>query len=1065
MTAAEFLVIIRKKPLSISNLENQFNGQPGAARGLLVRQRLRSNHSGVSEVIGTILILLITVILFSTIVVWVFTLPTPRAGINVSFEGDLSGNYVGGIWQGASVNLVHLGGGDLNEGGTRVYLTIDADTEVLKTRGTFFDGMSLKTYGVEDPDGVWRIGADWSYLNETIPQGADVSVLVVDLDKGIVLWTENLSGIGGEDAPVFLDKWFDSDTSTANRDPISPGDLFTVFAHVIDVDDDLNPASVWAYLTFGTSGVPLGYIQLLDDGGSGDQVANDGVFTRQLPYTAQQNWDGGIIILNATDTGGRESATRLILRVGLPTGGGGFFPFGGTWNSTLGGIGQGDSGPNGDQGWNIYNATGLPSAGDPAGSPTRVFAPGETVYVIVRATTIHNAANINSFLLRDAAGFTLYPPTKEFDSRDPAKNDPAFTQTATSPFFEYQYSFAAPASNGTYTVELTLKDNAGNAFLFGTDSIWVSTGGSPPLYPRLVTYRDPNRDGDLSDLEEWNTFNTTDPLFIRIFVQDRDNDLVGCGIWFPPPICPLQVNINAGDVEVLDYYGAAPVKRTPGSKPVSLIALHPYDTGAEHSYLLYINLLRRDQDPWLPGPNFYTLRIRHIADFGLGGTTAESYTMMSTQIQVVAPLSIIDIVASTEQGTGDDDRGVYWYESSFGWQEHEIDLLPKDSKKPLAMATGDLNGDSKIDVVIGLDAKEVTNIVAYFNLDYGRTWRREFINQFAGDDNYRAESLAIGDLDGDGDGELIAGVKDAGGLGVGVIVFWNDGLWTGQQLQYSESGGPPPMQSVAVGDINNDGRADVISGDDSGIVNYYCNNVRGGFLPGADTPCPGKASLGPPGAASAFNQGVKVGDAAGIEHNSLRLGRMEGLEAADPTLDIVVSNGANLIIYRTRVVGVTATFIRYDVVEVGTPITRNILSFDVGDMNNDGRLDIVAAIDPSGEDPGVYRLRNGGMNPGPPPTFNPWLTEVLPHTTIDPDEMRIARLGKIKDIALGDTDNDGDLDIVFIGDSEMPQLNNVWHLENRGDEAASYVETNVYTDGFFKRKEKAFSVEMAFIDL
>ena len=260
------------------------------------------------------------------------------------------------------------------------------------------------------------------------------------------------------------------------------------------------------------------------------------------------------------------------------------------------------------------------------------------------------------------------------------------------------------------------------------------------------------------------------------------------------------------------------------------------------------------------------------------------------------------------------------------------------------MATGDLNGDSKIDVVIGLDSKEVTNIVAYFNLDYGRTWRREFINQFAGDDNYRAESLAIGDLDGDVQRPSFQNTKTPTPRPPASLTPATSSPSPGQQLQYSESGGPPPIQSVAIGDINNDGRPDIVAGDDDGIVNYYCNNVRGGFLPGADTPCPGKASLAPPGAASAFNQGVKVGQASGIEHNSLRLGRMEGLEAADPTLDIVVSNNQDLIIYQTRVVGVTATFIPYDLVQVGTPITRNVFSLAVGDMNNDGRLDIVVAF-------------------------------------------------------------------------------------------------------------------------
>ncbi|MFQ5871466.1 MAG: FG-GAP-like repeat-containing protein, partial [Candidatus Geothermarchaeales archaeon] len=790
----------------------------------------------------------------------------------------------------------------------------------------------------------------------------------------------------------------------------------------------------------------------------------DGIFSRALTTKTEKSWDGGIIIFNATDLDGHSSSTRLVLQVGRGSGSTETFS-GSTWNSTLGGIGQGDSGPEGDYGYNIYDEAGLPTPTNPGGTPQRIFLPGETVYVIARSTMIQNLENINSFILRDSSGLKLYPPTKEFDSRDVTKTDPAFNQTATYPYFEYQYQFTAPILIGSYSVEFTLKDNAGHASFFATDMIWVSTNGTAAAYPKILTYRDPNGDGDLSDLVAETAFNSTENVYVRAFFQDLDLDAGTCTPWFPTSTCPVYVNDNAGDVEVLDYYGALQVKKRPGNSPVSKISTFAYDQGTEKSYVFYINLLKREQDPWIPGTNFYTLRIRSISDSGYGSTTAEGYQMLSTQIEVTAPMSTIDIVGSTEQGTGDDDRGVYWYQNTFYWQEHPIDLLPKDVKKPLAMATGDLNGDTKIDVVIGLDAKEVTNIVAYLNLDYGTNWRREFINQFQGDDNYRAESLAIGDLDGDGDGDLIAGIRDTGGAGVGVIVFWNDGVWSTQVLQYSQSGNVPPVRSLAIGDINNDGRPDIVAGDKDGRVDYYCNNVRGSFLAGSTVPCPLKTSLEPPGDADSFSQGVEVGKAFEILHNSLRLGKMEGMSETDDTLDIVVSNDKDLIIYRTSVTNGVATFTRYDVLQTGDTIDRRIQSLAVGDMSNDGMIDIVVGVDSPGKTSGVYRLRNMGMTSGSNPTFNPWESKLLPHTTTNPKDGKIADLGKVKDLALGDTDADGDLDIVFISDVEDEFLNNMWHLENVGDDPTAYVETNVFTDGWFERREKAFAVELDFIDL
>ena len=284
---------------------------------MLLRKRL--DHRGVSEVIGTILILLITVIIFSSITLWVHTLPAPTAREDISFDGHLAGNYSAGSWNGAYVNLNHVGGGDLHEGSTRIYLTIDSTTEVLKTRGTFFDGFNVKEYGVEGSDTTWNIGETWSYLNESIPEDAQVSVIVVDLERGVILWQKALLGVNESRRPIFLDKWVDSDPSTATRDPVKVNDTFALYAKVVDPDSDLNAQSVWAYLTFGPLG-PLGYTQLLDNGNAtvGDKVAGDGIFSRSLAYPANASWDGGIIILNATDMEGNEMASRLILQIARP---------------------------------------------------------------------------------------------------------------------------------------------------------------------------------------------------------------------------------------------------------------------------------------------------------------------------------------------------------------------------------------------------------------------------------------------------------------------------------------------------------------------------------------------------------------------------------------------------------------------------------------------------------------------------------------------------------------------------------------------------------------------------
>lgn len=272
--------------------------------GLPVHRRRRLDHSGVSEVVGTILILLITVIIFSSITLWVHTLPAPTSREAVSFDGHLAGSYI---------NLYHLGGADLHEGGTRIYLTIDNTTEVLETRGTFCDGFGCREYGVEGSDATWNIGERWSLQSGSIPEDAQVSVMIVDIERGLVLWAKPLLGVNDSMRPVFLDKWVDSDDSTTTRDPVKVNDTFALYAKVVDPDSDLNAQSVWAYLTFLS--IP---VQLVDDGTLGDRKPGDGIFSHSLNYKAAQSWDGGIIILNATDMEGNEMGSRLILQIAQP---------------------------------------------------------------------------------------------------------------------------------------------------------------------------------------------------------------------------------------------------------------------------------------------------------------------------------------------------------------------------------------------------------------------------------------------------------------------------------------------------------------------------------------------------------------------------------------------------------------------------------------------------------------------------------------------------------------------------------------------------------------------------
>ena len=72
---------------------------------------LHDDESGVSEVIGTIMILGITVVLFSTIILWVTSIPTPTTQTRLDMESTLNPVYnAGGTEIAVNVTIRHLGG-------------------------------------------------------------------------------------------------------------------------------------------------------------------------------------------------------------------------------------------------------------------------------------------------------------------------------------------------------------------------------------------------------------------------------------------------------------------------------------------------------------------------------------------------------------------------------------------------------------------------------------------------------------------------------------------------------------------------------------------------------------------------------------------------------------------------------------------------------------------------------------------------------------------------------------------------------------------------------------------
>jgi len=297
---------------------------------------LREDESGISEVIGTILILAMTVVLFSTIIIWVSSIPTPVSQGRLDIASQMNPMYNGaGSEIGVNVTLTHQGGEALYPVPTIIYVISQRGTNPPQTDTVIlhrFNGFLVTPSGLLDgTDSVWDIGERWEYKSFSLRSSDQITIIIVDNLKSIVLWTGPMNAPAGTRPPVFVDKWTDGILATEQIDPVQATQGFYIFAKVTDPDGDLNVNSVYVTITawYGSGTACAAPQQMLDNGVSPDRIAGDRIFSyggtacTKPPYPAL-SWAGSILLLNATDLQGHKTTTRLVLGVVAPlTGGGG----------------------------------------------------------------------------------------------------------------------------------------------------------------------------------------------------------------------------------------------------------------------------------------------------------------------------------------------------------------------------------------------------------------------------------------------------------------------------------------------------------------------------------------------------------------------------------------------------------------------------------------------------------------------------------------------------------------------------------------------------------------------
>ncbi len=298
--------------------------------------------------------------------------------------------------------------------------------------------------------------------------------------------------------------------------------------------------------------------------------------------------------------------------------------------------------------------------------------------------------------------------------------------------------------------------------------------------------------------------------------------------------------------------------------------------------------------------------------------------------------------------------------------------ISADAHPTLSVALGDVDGDGDLDLVAGNDGQA--------NRLYLNNGTADPFSGVSGSDvsadSHNTTSVTLGDMDGDGDLDLVAGNNNQTNR-----LYLNNGTASpfsgvsGSDI----SADTHHTFSVALGDVDGDGDLDLLVGNTNQANRLYLNN----------------------GTASPFS-GVSGSDISADTHatTSVTLGDLD----RDGDLDLMAGNwGQAIRLYlnngtATPFSGVIGSEVSTDTYEIGSVV--------LGDVDSDGDLDLVA-----GKEGGNRLYLNNGT--------------ASPFSGVSGSDIS-ADAYSTKSVALADVNGDGDLDLVTgnFGQTNRLYLNN-----------------------------------------
>ncbi len=369
---------------------------------------------------------------------------------------------------------------------------------------------------------------------------------------------------------------------------------------------------------------------------------------------------------------------------------------------------------------------------------------------------------------------------------------------------------------------------------------------------------------------------------------------------------------------------------TPGASTVSFATQRTFATGADPQ-VAALGDVNGDGKPDIVVDNFVDNTVSVLLNTTTTGATTLSF---ATQQTFATGNSIFDVVLGDVNGdgkpdlvvpnSGDNTASVLLNTTTPGAATASFATQQTfaTGSGPFAVVLMDVNGDGKPDLLVANDGDNTVSVLR--NTTTPGTATPSFATQQTFATGHSPLSLALGDVNGDGKPDLVAANENDNTLSVLLNTTVLPTATPAFLQAATPAAGSGPI-NVAVGDVNGDGKPDLVVANDggtSGTVSVLLSTTT----PGASTPTFATQQTFAAGAAGRHPRWVAVGDVNG-----------DGMP--DIILPIGDDNTLSVLPNTTAPGATTASFATQQTFATG----GDPQFVAVGDVNGDGKPDLVVA--------------------------------------------------------------------------------------------------------------------------